>query len=175
MEQSTISLFILIGLAAGPHALFAQDVGDRVRVTTLDSRVVGLVVAIDEDRITLSRGGSFRRIDIIGLERSAGLWPAPKKVLVLGGLGAGAVAGSLFLPSCIPLLGSECDDDAISIWGAIVGGAAGAVVGGIGAVLVTRERWERIPLGGDIVASPLVDLRLRGAGPAARFGARITF
>ncbi len=144
MEKSTMSLFILIGLAAGPPALFAQDVGERVRVTTRDSRVVGVVVEIDEDRITLNRGGSFRRIDIIGLERSAGRGTAGEGVPVLGllGAGVGAVAGSFLFPSCIPLLGSECDDDAISIWGAIVGGVAGAVVGmGIGTWLATRERW----------------------------------
>ncbi|MDE2876863.1 MAG: hypothetical protein OXU69_01605 [Gemmatimonadota bacterium] len=179
MEKSTMSLFILIGLAAGPHALFAQDVGERVRVTTRDIIVVGQVVEIDEDQITLSRGGSFRRIDIIGLERSAGLPSTEKRALVLGVLGgvAGAVAGSFFLPSCIPLLGSECDDDGAPILGAIVGGAVGVGVGvGIGKLLPRPlERWERIPMGGDIVASPLVDLRLRGASPAARFGARITF
>ena len=174
MEKFTMSLFILIGLAAGPHALLAQDVGERVRITTLDSRVVGQVLEIDEDRITLSRGGSFRRIDIIGLERSAGRESAWKAVVPLGVFGgaAGAWIGS-HVPPCISLLGSECDDT--SSMGAVIGGVVGALVGmGIGGSL-TPERWETIPLGGGFVASPLVDLRLRGASSAARFGARITF
>ena len=173
-----MSLFVLIGLAAGPHALFAQDVGERVRVTTLDSMVVGEVVAIDEDRISLSRGGSFRgieviglrRIDIIGLERSVGTGSARKTSVLVSGVAVGTI-GAVVLPSCIPLLGSECADG-ISILGAVLGGVVGM---GVGALLPLPERWESIPLGGDIVAGTLVDLRLRGASPAARFGARITF
>jgi len=59
--------------------------------------------------------------------------------------------------------------------GGVIFGAVGGVAGmGIGALL-GPERWESIPLGSDIVASPLAELRLRGGSPAARFSARITF
>lgn len=180
MKKFTTSILLIIGSAAGPHALFAQDVGERVRVTTVDGRVVGQVVETDDDRFTLSGGGSFRHIDIIGLERSTGRGSAWKRGLVWGGA-VGAVGGTVLGAWASSLCFIEaCDDDDVSLRTALVGGvifgAAGGVAGmGIGALLLGPERWESIPLGSDIVGSPLAELRLRGGSPAARFGARITF
>lgn len=178
MKKFTTSIFLIVGLAAGPHALFAQDVGERVRVTTVYGSVVGQVVETDDDRFTLGGGGSFRHIDISGLERSTGR-SAWKRGLVWGGA-VGAVGGTVFSAWASTLCFTElCDDDSVSLGTALVGGvifgAAGGVAGmGIGALL-GPERWESIPMGSDIVASPRAELRLRGGSPAARFGARITF
>ena len=178
MKKFTTSISLIIGLAAGPHALFAQDVGERVRVTTVYGSVVGQVVETDDDRFTLSGGGSFRHIDISGLERSTGR-SAWKRGLVWGGA-VGAVGGTVLGAWGSTLCFTEaCDDDGVSLGTALVGGvifgAVGGVAGmGIGALL-GPERWESIPLGSDIVASPLAELRLHSGSPAARFSARITF
>lgn len=180
MRKSTTSIFLIIGLAAGPHALFAQDVGERVRVTTVDATVVGQVVETDDDRFTLSGGGSFRHIDVIGLERSTGPGSAWRRGLVWGGA-VGAVGGTVFAAWSSTLCFTEaCDDGDVSLGTALVGavifGAAGGAAGmGIGRLLPGPERWESVPLRSDIVAGPLAELRLRGGSPAARFGARITF
>ena len=178
MKTFTTSIFLIIGLAAGPQALFAQDVGERVRVTTVYGSVVGQVVETDDDRFTLSGGGSFRHIDINGLERSTGR-SAWQRGLVWGGA-VGALGGTVLAAWASSLCFVEaCDDGDVSLGTALVGGvifgAAGGVAGmGIGALL-GPERWESIPLGSDIVASPLAELRLRGGSPEARFRAHITF
>ncbi len=180
MERFTTPVFLIIGLAAGPHALFAQDVGETVRVTTVDGSVVGQVVETDDDRFTFSGGGSFRHIDVIGLERSTGRGSAWRRGLVWGGA-VGAVGGTVLLAWASTLCFTEaCNDNDLSLGTALVGSmifaAAGGVAGmGIGALLPGPERWESTPPCSDIAASPLAELRLRGGSPAARFGARIAF
>jgi hypothetical protein len=98
MKKFTTPLVLIIGVAAGSHPLFAQDVGERVRVTTVGGRIIGQIVEISDDRFTLSGGGSFRYIDIIGLERSTGRGSAWKRGLVWGAtIGTVAGAGSAAL------------------------------------------------------------------------------
>jgi len=180
MKKFTTSILLIIGLAAGPHALFAQDVGERVRVTTADGRVVGQVVETDDDRFTFGGGGSFQHIEVIGLERSTGRGSAWKRGLMWGGA-VGAVGGTVFAAWASTLCFTEaCDRRDVNLRTALVGsvifGAVGGVAGmGIGALLPGPEQWQSIPLRSDIVARPLAELRLRDGSPAARFGARIKF
>lgn len=178
---------VAIGLLVGTQPLCAQDVGDRVRVTTdVGSRVIGRIVAVRSAGFDLGlsggQSGSFARADILRMERSLGTKSAWQKGLLYGAGGGFlvgfTVAETLIYTTCeVVTLGTateECEEEGFgvalafsAIWGAI-GGVLGM---GVGALMKGPERWETIALGGgEPTLQPIFDFRLDRGHTAAVLG-----
>ena len=190
MTRSRTLFLVVIGLLVGAQTLDAQQVGDRVRVTTeVGSRVIGRIVAVRSDVFDLDmaggQAGSFARADLLRLERSLGSSSRWKQGLLYGGGGAFivgfTVAKTLIDTTCeVFTLGTateECAEEGLGaalvfagLWGA-VGGALGL---GVGALIRGPERWEEIRFGDvGLGFRPIIDLRWDGGHPAAVVGARL--
>ncbi|WP_420634947.1 hypothetical protein [Candidatus Palauibacter sp.] len=189
MKRFGTIVVLTFGFMAGAEPLVAQDVGDRVRVTTGGGMAVGRIVAVSGDGfdLALSGGGSgsFTRADIVRLERSLGTSSAWKRGLLYGAAGGALVgftiARTLIYATCeVVTLGTateECSEEGFgvalangAIWG-VLGGVLGM---GVGALIRGPERWEDAAFGGmDAAFSPIFDLRLDRGRPAAVLGARL--
>ena len=190
MTRSSAILVVASGLLLGTQPLFAQAVGDRVRVTTdADSRVIGRIAVVRGDGFELGmdggRSGYFTHADILRLERSLGRGSRWKEGLLYGGAGgflAGfVIAEALIYATCdVVTLGTatdECEGEGLdvslavaAIWGA-VGGALGL---GIGALTRGPERWEQIDFGGAYGGfGPIFNLQLNSGRVTAVLGARL--
>lgn len=177
------ALFVVAtGLLVGTQPLFAQEVGDRVRVTTdAGSRVIGRILAARSDGFDLGmaggRAGSFSRADILRIERSLGTRTRWRQGLLYGavsGVALAAILAANFEESggCTILCFTK---EEVFVAGSIVLGLGGGVVGAV-VGLLTRgpERWEEVTFGGvDASFDPIVDLRLYRGHPAAVLGARL--
>lgn len=179
-----VSAVFVTALVVGPAMATAQNVGDRVRITTGNARVVGEVAAIGQDSIrTTSRAYNatiaWESVDL--LERRTG-----SRWLLGTGIGAGAgVAAALILfatePEPEPCTGFCLGDD---FWEelfptevvigtmALLGSIPGALIG------LLFPRWETVETdrGGDMIFFPSVDLRLGPqAHPALSLGVHLRF
>ena len=162
-----VLLLLLIPLSF--TSLAAQDTltaGDKVRVTTEEERVVGSLVSLDDNQLTLTTEARDSSLvlplaSLTKLEVSRGQKSMAGRGALIG-LGAGAAVGvGTALVACA---GGDCNTDG-DITGALALGlgAGGALVGaGIGALIgssIKVDRWETVPL--DRIS---VSLTPRGGG-----------
>ena len=160
----------------GPVMATAQNVGDRVRITIGEDRVVGTVVTIGQDSIgllsspTRFRAVAWESVDL--LERRTG-----SRWLLGAAIGGGvlAVAGAIAVATKEPCTGFCIEvvppAAAFATLG-IVGGLSGAVIGRL------FSRWETAATdrAGAMILSPTVDLRLgRQAIPGLSIGGHLRF
>jgi hypothetical protein len=152
--RTPITSLIVCLLVALPHAAAAQETGlpspgQRIRVADVSGsghRVVGSVVRSDGDTIGIATdSGSVFAIPGHSLSRyevSRGMRSGFGRGLGLGAM-AGAIGGSL-----IGLAAANNDDFCNSacglVGGAVLFGAAGAVVGGIVGASSHYEKWEKV-------------------------------
>ena len=164
----------------GPLMATAQNVGDQVRITIGEDRVVGRVVTIGQDSIhttdrslfgpTRFRAVAWESVDL--LERRTG-----SRWLLGAAIGGGVLAGA----EAIVLANTEpctdfcfeiiTDEQAIVIVG-VIGGLSGALIGRL------FSRWETIATdrARAMILSPTVDLRLgRQAIPGLSIGGHLRF
>lgn len=154
-------LVVVLLAALGVRAAAAQVApGTRVRVH-VDSPppprvVIGTVGAIDADTLSLAPagGGAVEHIPVaaIGrLEVSRGKSVVASHVIIGAGVGllvGGAVGAAT--SSCAP--GQWlCFQGLAVMGGALLGGAAGAVVG----ALIKGEKWQTVPLQPRVALAPL--------------------
>ena len=185
MKKNGALIVLVLGLIAVPRPVSPQAVGDRVRVTTSDIRVVGQVVAVrgDEFELLMPGGslGPFTPPDVTLLERSLGAGSEWRRGLLYGSLGGallGLAAGKVFIEvmctvgsyATLGAIGDDCGDGTFGAvvlngvgWG-LAGGLAGV---GIGLMRPGPERWQEIPFGLD-AASGFGSLG--GAAPFASAG-----
>lgn len=175
-----------IGLTIGfgPAMATAQNVGDRVRITIGDDRVVGEVVTIGQDSIhttsralfgrTRSSAVAWESVDL--LERRTG-----SRWLLGAAIGGGVLAGAGGVIAMVDEP-QRCTDfcfdvevfsdaEAIAMLG-IVGGLSGAVIG------LLLSSWETVATdrAGAMTFSPTVDLRLgRQTIPGLSIGGHLRF
>lgn len=189
MTRSSVLSVVAIGLVLGTQPLFAQEAGDRVRVTTDASQVVGRIVAVSGDGFDLSMAGgqfgSFARADIVRMERSLGTRSRWKEGLLYGGVGTFVSVtlgvGLGVWMTCEVVTGDTDTGDCTSTgfplvvaYGALLGTAGGLLGMAAGALMRGPERWEEVPFGGSAARfGPILDLRLERGRPAAVFGVRL--
>ena len=155
---------VLLAMAAGP--LWGQEIGSRVRVTTMNGLMIGTVENKGSDRFNLNLEGGISRSVAFGeiqvLELSLGKRSNAKKGFMIGA-GAGVLAGVLWglavSDNCSDIFqgmfagandlgckeaGASTMVLASAIWGSVLG-LGGA---GIGHRLKS-ESWEevRVPVG----------------------------
>ncbi|MDE2752484.1 MAG: hypothetical protein OXI83_07920 [Gemmatimonadota bacterium] len=168
----------LLALLLGTEALnslplSAQNIGDRIRVTTPGAVAVGDVTMVDNQSFRMRDGEilrSFTYREIARLELSTGRQSQWRTGLLYGGgagVGAGLLYGALVSGTCDALtLGGasqECAEAGaeVAVVAGLVWGAAGGLLGtGVGA-LVRRELWTDIPFArADVSLRPII-----GRGP----------
>ncbi len=156
-------------LAAQAHDSIARGSHIRLAVPALSGDlIIGTVIAIDDGRILFRpddarvfRGDSLsvQSSDVQSVQVNRGpraRWPSTLGYGVLGSL-AGAAAGALIWPlvssSCLPQ--DVAEDSATGCLeglldggkrrdGALIFGAAGAVIGAVAGYLTSGPRWENI-------------------------------
>ena len=137
-------------------------VGDRIRASTADTTIAGVVTRLTNRGFELERGAtrqSFAYRDLDALEVSRGVESAWIKGAALGlaaggivGLTQGEIPGGI-LGEAVCVLGGWivvpwwCFRDHLekALAAGAIGSAAGAAVG----ALIRREAWESIPLADD--------------------------
>lgn len=191
--RKLLFLLCLCGFCTGsPLSLFAQDIGDRLRVSFLEGSVTGTLVSLSSNSLELRLSGDATRLidfdAIRKLERSLGTRSYWKEGLMYGagaGVALGLLYGALTHETCEVLsLGSVeevCDEIgfktallAAAGWGGGLG-LCGLVVG----TLIRRQEWVSIrkPYGaGQLHLRPWVDVSRRDReNPTIFAGASITF
>ncbi len=182
-RQGVLALFMWTLPVAMAAPLQAQSVGDRIRVSVMDTTHVGSVTDVSDLGFEFMQGDvlrSFSYATIDRLERSVGtrrMWkegflvgltlpPMIAGAVIVGCFGSlvdadmGGPAGVLMGIFCIGLSG-------VAVVVAIPAAAVGAVVGaGIGS-FIKRDVWERISIDGTTEFSPLGAPRF---GPERRTG-----
>jgi len=143
---SGVALVAIVVGSAGAQT--APGAGERVRVTSQGSRLVGTLRHWSADSVVVDNGGAMARFRLaeIGLvERQVGtrgrfLHGVAIGALIGGGVGAvGGLAG-----------GGDCNTDAwlcfnrgtMAVVLGILGAGAGVVVGGVAGALSHRAIWE---------------------------------
>ncbi len=179
---------VLMSSAAGPRALLAQTVGDRVHVTTIAGEtMIGEVVGAGPGGFDIDLrmgwfgwyGGrrSVSHAEIEQLGRSAGVRRHWRRGLVTGGLvgvTAGLLAGDVLRDTCDLTTLGRASDECAEVGGGLglrmagVYGATAGVAGlGVGS-LFKEDLWETVPIqGADMAPSPTVDMLL-GTGDRVR-------
>ena len=158
--RQSVAAVVLAFCTLAPAPLLAQaalDPGSRVRVTTPQGRIEGLLVSRDADQLTVAGSDgtprSIPRWSIRDVRVASG-----RRSNTLLGLGIGAAvgaAGGLALvattEACKPAPGftrCELDPQAFAGAGAVILVIGGAALGaGIGA-LTHRTRWDRVEITG---------------------------
>ena len=181
-------LTVLMSAAAGPRALLAQTVGDRVHVTTIAGETVtGEVVGAGPGGLDIDfktgwfgwYGGrrSISHAEIEQLGRSVGVRRQWRRGLVTGGLVGvvtGLLAGDVLRDTCDLTTLGRASDECAEVGGGLglrmagVYGATGGVAGlGLGS-LFKEDLWETIPIrGADMAPIPAIDMLL-GTGDRVR-------
>ncbi len=146
IPMRTVTVLPLLLILLSFTSLAAQDTltaGDKVRVTTDEDRVVGSLVSLDNNLLTLEGSLMFPLASLTKLEVSRGRrvsWAATA-IGFFGGLAVGLAVGWFALqddygaPTC-----SNEPACPIVIGAFAVGGAA------IGAAAFKTDRWEEVPL-----------------------------
>ena len=192
------ALVAVLALLLTPVApLLAQNVGDRVRVTTPEQTLIGAVAAVSESGLTLRVPGGWHlevargrveHLEVSAIRRS--IWKG------LGiGIGAGLV-GSLARkawgpqpiycgnqPSVAAAISCNLKRDRLppppsdsEIF--VTTTIAGAVLGVLAGTLVKREVWKTVAPGsaGAFALAPVLDTRFgHDGGSAVILGTRIRF
>ncbi|MCY4399129.1 MAG: hypothetical protein OXE96_07315 [Gemmatimonadetes bacterium] len=164
----------------GPVMATAQNVGDQVRITVGEDRVVGRVVTIGQDSIhttdrslfgfTRFRTVAWESVDL--LERRTG-----SRWLLGAAIGAGVLvgAGAIAVATREPSTGFR-----IAVVPPVAAFATVGIVGGLSGAVIGRlfSRWETVATdrAGAMTLSPIVDLRLgRQAIPGLSIGGHLRF
>jgi hypothetical protein len=143
--------------ALAPAALRAQDVvhpGAQVRILAPSASAAllhGRVVAIDSSSLLLApvAASESLQLPVERIERLEVLRRGPRRTLTGALLGAAAGAAAGFTITSISARGSDCAFvcGAAEVGGAVLGGSAGLVVGGvIGSGSRAPGRWETVPV-----------------------------
>jgi hypothetical protein len=144
--KSLISFAVSVALACGATAAGAQEsvhpmpaVGERILVSPADAEpFTGTLTALGGDTMTLAREGdsavavSLSQQPVAVLRRHREAWS-----------GLGALAG-LAAGLAISQLGSGSSQGVQKASHAVVGGAAGAITGGLLGFVVAPRRWQRL-------------------------------
>ena len=146
--------FALLIVIIQPIAM-SQSAGDRLRITTTDTRFDGFATAIDSTGFNLKlRNGSSRLVphaDVVLLERHMRTRSYRKEGLLIGagvGVAAGIIAGLIVDGSCTngSLVVESCDEKrwadgrlAATIWGSGLG-LSGYVIGAV----IRSDEWQPI-------------------------------
>ena len=146
--RRVVVVFGVLALAtSGALAGDAPQVGPgsrvRVKVSTEKTRLVGTVLALDDNRLNLriedeAAPRVFAREEIVDLDVSAGRRSVGKRALLGAGFGAGTGALMGFAAT-----GDSEDGWAFAAAGAVYIGAAGAL---IGMLAIPGEKWRDVPL-----------------------------
>lgn len=158
-------------LVASHSPASAQDVGQRVRVTTATGTMTGEVTETSAEGFDMAvDGGGGRTVadrEVLRLERSLG-----DRINRTEGFLAGATVGASLSDETTDLLGG-----AARVMGAVTLGTTLGLAGLLAGHLITVEQWERIPNAtGPATFSPLIDLRLGHQGRSGMvLGASMSF
>ena len=188
MKEAVLAMIVSIagGLAA-PKCVFAQQPGERVRVTLSSERFVGVVSEAMQTEIVLAMvsdddGGlrTVRRDEIRRLERSLGRQRRGMGKWSLYGAAGGAVFGALHGAGAFGEVtcggnffrrGTVCSGETETIIGMAVGyGLAGALGGGVFGLSRT-EVWELVDASAVSGMTPRLrfDTRTGSVGVVVRF------
>ena len=158
-----------VSLVGAPQGLLAQEVGDRVRATTMSGMLVGRITAVSANGFELALDGakdetsfSVAHAEIISLEGSRMSW-WPWVASALGGLvGHDASCSDRgFLGGCKP---GAYEDTARHITSGV---AFGGVFGFAAGWLLSGDRWVPIQVGRKESAfRPVVRLDFHGPSAA---------
>ena len=182
-RQGVLALSMSTLAVAIAPPLQAQSVGDRLRVSVMDSTHVGSVTAVSDLGFELLQGDfvrSFGYAAIDRLERSVGTRRMWKEGLVVGLTLPPKIAGAVIVGCFGALVEDDMDSpvgvlmgifciglSGVAVVFAIPAAAIGAVVGaGIGA-LVTSEVWAPVAIDGATDLSPVAAPQF---GPDGRVG-----
>ncbi len=187
----------LVSLLSPVRPLLAQNVGDRVRVTTPEETLVGAVAAVSESGFTLRVAGGWHmevtrgrveHLEVSATERStwmglgigvgAGLvgslvrkaW-GPQPIDCGNQPGIGAAISCNLKRARLPPPPSDSEIFATTT-------VAGAVLGALVGTLVKRDVWKIVAPGsaGAFVLAPVLDTRPgHDGGSAVILGTRIRF
>ncbi len=160
--------FIVLAVVTVSTPLRAQIVGDRVRLFTADTTIIGQVTGLSDEGFELANDElrrSFAYRDLDRLEVSNGIRSHWARGAAIGGVGGAAVglirlpendrAGACLLLIIVPPLLELCEDAIVETFvpPVVIGVLAGAAVG----ILFKHESWERIGPWDDTVSiSPIV-------------------
>lgn len=175
VKATLLRLLLGAAILMTPSAGHAQELGDRVRVTFQDGRIVGQVSQIGENgfEVDLEDGGSYAvvRADILLLER--GVTRTWAKPMAIGG--AVVLAGATGLLAAA-LSGLDYDGNATTAFarGALAGGAIGGGVGFLLGSAIRRTGWQGIPVGGVVITPAIGPGTLNGRAGLV-FGGRLRF
>jgi len=162
-------------LVASHSPASAQDVGQRVRVTTATGTMTGEVTETSAEGFDMAVDGGGRRTvansGVQRLERSLGDRINRTEGFLVGAV-IGATVGASLSDGTTDLLGG-----AARVMGGVTLGISLGLVGLLAGHLITVEQWERIPNAtGPATFSPLIDLRLGNLGRSGMvLGARMSF
>lgn len=194
--QRIFVIVLMTCLVSGP--LCAQEIGQRVRISTDYKTVIGTVVERNRTELTLAlnHGGStkIRLGDIKGMERSGGKTNKRFSHSVMGGLlgGAiGAVRERNAKKQCeedFEDVGFGSDDarDSCEFWSSgviadwITFGGGGAVLGFAVGYFLEKEKWTKMPFETSMFNRPFLihpqaDLVYNELGTRLSLVAKITF
>lgn len=175
--------FIMCGLLS-PPPVSAQVPGERIRVTLVAERIVGVIAESRPDEFLFTDGGGASRTlaheEIQRLERSLGLQSQWRRGLLYGALSGVALAGLNALR-----LGDDDSGGFLSfsteerfLLGSLVFGGLGVAIGTVVGALIKRERWQEIEDWGSLGSTPrlMVDLSAGpGGSPALLIGGQFRF
>lgn len=183
-------LAITVGIACGlavPGSVSAQELGERVRVTLLSERFVGVVSEAGQAEIVLALVGdddgglrTVTRDEIQRLERSLGRQRRGMGKWALygsaGGAGLGALSGAGLFGEVTCggnffRRGRVCSGETETIIALAFGyGLAGALAGGLYGGLAKSEAWEMVDASGLAGLMPrlLYDTRTGSVGVVVR-------
>lgn len=201
-SQQFVVLLSFIALAALnlPNALFAQKVGDRLRVS-LENRgtMIGTVTSRNADGFELKLSGSDNQTrsilynNVQLLERSLGKRTYKKRGFLIGA-GIGAIAGVIIGKASADVCSETTTvsdaftitiDDGCEEFGALAGilgtavyGTGLSLTGLIIGSLVKGEGWETLPnpsMSTRFQIAPMIDVASVGGKARTILGARIRF
>ena len=159
--------FVALAVVMVSDPLCAQIVGDRVRLVTADTTIVGQVTGLSDEGLEFANDEmhrSFAYRDLDRLELSNGIrsrWAQGAAIGLAGGMVVGLTQGDLpdsdlgavlcFVGGWL-LVPTYCLGDFLrqALIGLAIGGVAGAGVG----TLIKYESWESVLLRDDVVPLP---------------------
>lgn len=169
---------------------FGQNIGERVRITVLGSKVVGTVKKKDSQSLTIQmKKGTMRTVTLASIkkiEKSMGTrryaWHG-MGIGVATGVIAAVIAGKNVEEVCEITIGGftestpcEVTGSGLTVVAAAVWGTGLGVVGlGIGA-LIKGEKWKEVTRArAGLSMSPMIDVATRGGQRTTLLGVRLNF
>lgn len=189
MRRIPKTVFVLLLSVGYPSFTAAQSVGERLRVTTPDTRYDGYLSAHDSTGFSLSqRDGHHLRIrhgDVVMLERHVGSRSYRTVGFLVGGgigLAAGIALSQIADNSCEQ--GTVSDDSCDGKpWidgklAASIGGSSLAITGYMVGALIRRDLWQKatVPTSGSLQLYPTFEIRMADQSACkVGFGLAVSF